>query len=313
MNFSIIVPTYNRKNLLARLYESLLKLDCDATDVELIIVDDGSSDGTAELLASLQTDPRRAFSYKYEIQTNQGPAGARNTGIKLTNYDWIIFTDDDCLVSKQWVSAYAEKIARNEEAEIFHGPTITKRCEVTMLTHQIDNPEGSVNFPTCNICYSRALLKRIGGFSHDFPYAHNEDAELAWRALDANAIPIFVPKAVVQHPSRKEPLRKLWNRPKILASEFILYQKHPRQYKRFRATNPLINIYKNFFIIGQYYNLRLSIKRPYKPLLTLKSLALVVWWWCYCLTHLGEYLKLYKQTQTILVQADADKEDEVSQ
>lgn len=164
MNFSIIVPTYNRRSLLIKLYDTLLILDYDPASVELIIVDDGSSDGTDKLLASLQNDPKRAFSFRYELQTNQGPAGARNTGIKLARHDWIIFTDDDCLVSEQWVSAYAEKIVKHREAEIFHGPTITRRADVTMLTHQIDNPQGSVNFPTCNICYSRNLLKRIEDF-----------------------------------------------------------------------------------------------------------------------------------------------------
>lgn len=121
-----------------------------------------------------------------------------------------------------------------------------------------------------------------------------------------------MPQAVVRHPSREESLQKLWNRPKILASEFILFQKHPKQYKQFRAANPLINIYKNFFIIDQYYNLRLSAKRPYKLLLTLKSLALVIWWWFYCLTHLGEYLRLYRQAQSALVRMDSDEESVVN-
>jgi glycosyltransferase involved in cell wall biosynthesis len=298
MRFSIVVPTYNRVQLLARLYQSLLKLEYNASDVELIIVDDGSSDSTAAFLAYVRNDPKRTFSFTYERQANQGPASARNRGISLARHEWIVFTDDDCLVSTQWVRAYAEQIAVHREAELYHGPTVSRRADVTMLTHQIDNPNGSINFPTCNVCYSKNLLNRIGGFSPDFPYAHNEDAELAWRALSTNVVPVFVPEAIVKHPSRQESLRKLWNRPKILASEFILYEKHPQLYQQFRASNPLVNIYKNFFVVDQYYNLRLAIKRPYKPLLTLKSLALVGWWWCYCVGHAVTYLRLYRQTRT---------------
>ena len=297
MKFSIIVPTYNRKDLLMRLYGSFLKLSYNPADMELVIVDDGSNDGTAEVLASFQNDSRRKFAFRYKLQENQGPARARNAGIELASNDWILFTDDDCLVSNQWVNAYAEQIALHPDSELLHGPTVSERAKVTMLTHQIDNPQGSINFPTCNVCYSKALLNRIGGFSHDFPYAHNEDAEIAWRALDADAVPNFVPEAIVEHPSRKDSFKKLWNRPKILASDFILYQKNPKRYKQFRAANPLINIYKNFFIVNQYYNLRLAIKRPYKPLLTIKSIALVVWWWVYCLIHLGTYLKLHRQSK----------------
>ncbi|MGB3851669.1 MAG: glycosyltransferase family A protein [Tunicatimonas sp.] len=302
MNFSVVIPTHNRKELLMRLYESLLLLDYNPASIEVVIIDDGSSDGTAELLESFKTDSKRKFSLKYQVQINQGPAKARNTGIALASHEWIMFTDDDCLVSQQWASAYAAEIRNHQKAELFHGPTLTKRADVTMLTHQIDNAKGSVNFPTCNVCYSKKLLNRIGGFSPDFPYAHNEDAELAWRAISANAIPIFVPNAEVHHPSRKETLRKLWNRPKILTSEFILYQKHPERYKQFRAANPLVNIYVNFFIVDQYYNLRLSVKRPYKPLLTVKSLALVIWWWCYCIIHFGSFLRLHKQTRSYLAQ-----------
>jgi glycosyltransferase involved in cell wall biosynthesis len=84
---SVIIPTYNRAALLAAAVESVRQQGC--SPVEIIIVDDGSSDDTARLVRSLGANLR------YVYQTNQGPAAARNRGLALAEGDFLAFLDTD--------------------------------------------------------------------------------------------------------------------------------------------------------------------------------------------------------------------------
>jgi glycosyltransferase involved in cell wall biosynthesis len=86
---SVIIPTYNRANLLGRSINSILEQTF--TDFELIVVDDGSSDNTRELVESFN-DPR-IFYVRHE--KNRGVSAARNTGIKIARGEYIAFNDSD--------------------------------------------------------------------------------------------------------------------------------------------------------------------------------------------------------------------------
>jgi glycosyltransferase involved in cell wall biosynthesis len=84
---SVIIPTYNRAAFLAAAVDSVRQQGC--SPVEIIIVDDGSSDDTARLVRSLGANLR------YVYQTNQGPAAARNRGLALAEGDFLAFLDTD--------------------------------------------------------------------------------------------------------------------------------------------------------------------------------------------------------------------------
>jgi len=87
---SVIIPTYNRAHLLDRAIRSVL--DQTYQDFELIVVDDGSSDPTAEVIATF-ADPR---IYYLRHEKNRGAAAARNTGIEASQGDYVAFLDSDC-------------------------------------------------------------------------------------------------------------------------------------------------------------------------------------------------------------------------
>jgi GT2 family glycosyltransferase len=86
---SVIVPTFDRRNTLREAVESILAQS--HRDVEVIVVDDGSTDGTRELMTSGLTDPR----VRYRYQANAGVSSARNTGLDLATGDYIAFLDSD--------------------------------------------------------------------------------------------------------------------------------------------------------------------------------------------------------------------------
>lgn len=84
--FSIIIPTYNRKLILKRAIESVLEQSIN--DFEIIVVDDGSTDDTSELMNTFS-------GVKYQYQENIGVSSARNTGAKLAVGEWLLFLDSD--------------------------------------------------------------------------------------------------------------------------------------------------------------------------------------------------------------------------
>ena len=85
---SVVIPTYNRAHILGRAIDSVLQQT--HRDLELIIVDDGSSDGTAALVRGIE-DPR----VRYVHQQNRGVSAARNRGIAEARAEWLAFLDSD--------------------------------------------------------------------------------------------------------------------------------------------------------------------------------------------------------------------------
>ena len=99
-NVSIIIPTYNRKESLLRTLASLSHQNYPAERLEVIVVDDGGSDGT-------EMEMQRVFPFalRYVRQENQGDANARNRGAHYASGDILQFLDDDIVVESNFVSA----------------------------------------------------------------------------------------------------------------------------------------------------------------------------------------------------------------
>ena len=103
MRFSVIITTYNRAGTLQRAIDSVLAQQ--GVELELIVVDDGSTDGTRDLLANI-TDPRVIVLRR----ENGGLSAARNTGIGRASGDWTTFLDDDDMALTGWLSGFADLI-----------------------------------------------------------------------------------------------------------------------------------------------------------------------------------------------------------
>ncbi len=99
---SIIIPTYNRKNILKRSLGYLFEQTYPAAKYEIIVVDDGSVDGTIEMIKTL----RPPCSLRYFRQDNRGPAVARNLGIKNAKGRIIIFLDDDIFATSRLIEEH---------------------------------------------------------------------------------------------------------------------------------------------------------------------------------------------------------------
>jgi glycosyltransferase involved in cell wall biosynthesis len=108
---SVIIPTYNRKDSLLRTLESLGQQTYPSNRFEVIIVDDGSTDGTGEIEA--ETFP---FTLLYFWQSNQGDAAARNFGARQSQADFLVFLDDDILAEPGYLThlIHAHDLSQNK-------------------------------------------------------------------------------------------------------------------------------------------------------------------------------------------------------
>ena len=93
--------------------QAISRLDFSSSDYEIIVVDDGSTDGTREFLGSLNQGNLRVF-----LRDHGGPAKARNFGVIQSSGKYIAFTDDDCLVPKDWLSELRDGLEKWPQAWI---------------------------------------------------------------------------------------------------------------------------------------------------------------------------------------------------
>ncbi len=204
MLFSVVVPTHNRAATLAR---CLAGLEAQShAEREIIVVDDGGSDATAEVAAQFPVA-------RLLRQEHAGPAAARNRGIAEAAGGIVAFTDDDCLPPQDWLARLAEGFCRHPEAAGVGGrllaPEHLRRTNalarfeehVARVRHGagdhevlsgFDCPAGGTN----NMAYRRAALLDAGGFDESFPYAAGEDADLKLRLAQSGALFLYVPVAM---------------------------------------------------------------------------------------------------------------------
>ena len=119
VSFSVILPTYNRKFCIMRAIDSLLAQTYQ--NVELIIVDDGSSDGTEDLIKQNyfeQIDDGKIIYHK--LLSNQGVCHARNIGIEMSKKEWIVYLDSDNVMYDNFLESFKNAIIDNPKRKVFY-------------------------------------------------------------------------------------------------------------------------------------------------------------------------------------------------
>jgi GT2 family glycosyltransferase len=212
MRASVIIPTYNRLHELQKVIETLRSQRVPVwAELELVIVDDGSTDGTWDWLSG-QSGSAGMIALR---QDNRGPAAARNRGVEAAGGDTVIFLGDDTVPQPGWL------IAHLEDHRLFGGSSPVAILGYTSFPPETESPflrfineygaqfgyliiddPCSVPFNffyTSNISLPRSELERLGGFREDFPAAAWEDIEFAYRAV-ADGLEIrYQPKARTIH------------------------------------------------------------------------------------------------------------------
>jgi GT2 family glycosyltransferase len=207
---SVVVVNWNRRELLRACLESLTR----QTDVtfEIIVVDNGSSDGSAALAQKFATRViRNAENRGFCAANNQGIAAARGDFIALLNNDaeaepgWLAALQRACS-KRANVGMAASKILVWENPQridkaahlIFPDGQNRGRGSGALDSGQFDREEDALWPDGCAAMYRGEMLRQIGGFDEDF-FAYGDDAELGLRARIAGWTCIYTPDAVVRH------------------------------------------------------------------------------------------------------------------
>jgi GT2 family glycosyltransferase len=236
MQVSVVVPTFNRRDIVLRTIKTLFAQNFPAADYEIIVVIDGSTDGSAEALRALHP----ACRFRVIEQENIGPAGARNTGLRAAESELIVYLDDDMLCDPMLVREHYAAHRPNQAAfglgAIFLSPDSPRGLAAECFNREVgayylqhrQNPETPWPQSACvfgNSSIPRRVLIGVGGFDERFRM--REDAELGARLLAAGVQPRYVPTAVAYQFYKKTACDLIRDAEAFGPADRLFLRKHP--------------------------------------------------------------------------------------
>ncbi|MBF0278517.1 MAG: glycosyltransferase [SAR324 cluster bacterium] len=276
LQISVVIPTYNSQHLLYQCLVSLEKQSIAASSFEVIVVDDGSSDGTSEMLLEFQK--KTPLNLKSQYISNSGPATARNIGVQQAETEWIALLDADVVADSDWIKRALELIEQFPEVAGFEGRTIVSdRHKLTPFTHQTENFNGG-RYPTCNMVIRKVFCR----FYTKYRIPFREDTDLAFCILESGYTIHFDAQLKVYHP----PLPPNFSRPIKLALRYyydgLLQRRFPSYYKGNLDAHPFLGISLShvkkkiygLFLIGQILFLFGLVTQPLTSTLLLGLFAI---------------------------------------
>lgn len=218
---SVVVPVLNREKSIGNCLKSLV--DMDYPSYEVIVVDNGSTDNTVQIV--------KEFRVRLVREKRKGPYMARNAGIKAARGGLILFIDSDCLATTNLLHCLVKEF-RNDTIAGVGGPIISHQPETLVEDfghlagiHQYSYPRGILKWNkkkflsggifTSNAMFRKDVLEKLHHFDDDF--MSGGDYDFCWRLQRAGYLLYFTPDAVVYHKHRGN----LWG----LVKQFFKYGK----------------------------------------------------------------------------------------
>jgi glycosyltransferase involved in cell wall biosynthesis len=224
---SIIIPTFNGASRIGNCLDSLLQ-QTTGRNVEILVVDDGSTDNTANVVRSYS-------SVRLIAQANAGPASARNRGALEATGKILLFTDDDCVPMPGWLDAMLEPF---KDLDVVGAKGIYRTHQKSLAARfvQIEYEDKyrmmaglpSIDFiDTYSAGFRRDRFLEMAGYDTCFPVACAEDIELSYRMSARGWKMKFVPAAIVYHTHPDTFLRYLKKKYKFAFWRVLAVRKNP--------------------------------------------------------------------------------------
>jgi GT2 family glycosyltransferase len=196
---SIIIPTFNGASRIGDCLNALLQ-QIAGRDVEILVVNDGSTDNTAEVVGGYS-------GVRLISQRNSGPAAARNRGAMEARGTLLLFTDDDCVPMPDWLDAMIKPF---DDAEVVGAKGIYRTQQKRLVARfvQIEYEDryrlmanlDCIDFiDTYSAAFRRDRFLEMAGYDTSFPVACSEDVELSYRMSARGWKMKFAPAAIVYH------------------------------------------------------------------------------------------------------------------
>ena len=242
MFVSVVIPTYNRRPILEKCLLALERQQaCREIDrYEVVLVDDGSTDGTPDWLRGAA---ERFPHVRLIEQSHGGPAEGRNRGVDHAHGDVIVFIDSDLVVTDSFLSCHASSLVRSWEAR---GDRLCFTYGAVVNTANFEQPTAERHklrdlswayFATGNVAIAKEVLQRAGLFDTGFRLYGWEDLELGERLRRTGVQLIKCPAAVGYH---WHPALTLDQIPRLIVVEgerarmgLVFFRKHPTRRVRF--------------------------------------------------------------------------------
>jgi O-antigen biosynthesis protein len=198
---SVVVCSYNGARTLHSCLTSLLQVEYP--DFEIILVDDGSTDETQEIMKEFP-------KVKNIRQKNMGLSFARNVGMEAARGEIVAYTDSDCMADKDWLYYLVGTLEQGDFTAV-GGPNISpparnwsQACVAVspgQPSHVLITDQEAEHVPGCNMAFYKWALKSIGGFDPEYRKA-GDDVDVCWRLMEQGNRIGFSPSAVVWHHRR---------------------------------------------------------------------------------------------------------------
>ena len=224
---SVVVCTYNGSRTIAGCVDAIRRLDYP--DFEVIVVDDGSTDGAGAIAGDHGARVIRT--------TNRGLSAARNTGAAASDGKIIAFCDDDAEPDPQWLG-YLVRTLITGSHDGAGGPNVPPAGSLIgdSVGHApggpiyvLASPTIAEHIPGCNMAFWREAIDRVGGFDERFRQA-GDDVDICWRIQAAGGTLGFAPGAVVWHHPRQSVTAYVRQQIGYGRAEALLERKWPERY-----------------------------------------------------------------------------------
>jgi GT2 family glycosyltransferase len=209
---SVIIPAYNAKETIKQCVESVLNQTYK--NIETIVVDDGSTDNTAKIVATLNCK-------LIQPDENIGTANAMNLGLKAAMGDYMYIIGADCVLRRDCIEHLIKGFSKSQEIGLVCGTCITPPDIDNILNLAHDVTERSKDFRNsgeifmaytsgANLCIKAEVINRVGFFNKNF--ITHEDFDFTFRATQCGYKLLFQPKAVSYHYHQRKKLKSYLNR-----------------------------------------------------------------------------------------------------
>jgi GT2 family glycosyltransferase len=239
---SIIIPTFNGASRISNCLDAIVQQTA-GRNVEILVVNDGSADNTAEIV-------ERYSGVRLITQSNAGPAAARNRGAQEARGTFIVFTDDDCVPMPDWLDAMLEPF---QDAEVVGAKGVYRTHQKSLAARfvQIEYEDRyrrmaglpSIDFiDTYSAAFRRDRFLEMTGYDTSFPVACAEDIELSYRMSARGWKMKFAPRAIVYHAHPHTVWQYLMKKYKFAFWRVLAVRKNPRKAVRDSHTPQLMKL-----------------------------------------------------------------------
>lgn len=290
-SISVIIPTFNRCHLLNSCLQAFELQTYPHSRFEVIVVDDGSMDGTLTFLKQYERTAR--YKFRYLHQENRGPASARNLGVRNASGELVAFTDDDCDVEPEWLRNLVNSMEDENIAGV--GGTVRPSTKgiVSDFIHYMRWFEPAVingivvYLITANACFRKKVLNEVNGFDERITKPGGEDPELCLKMLEKGYRLAYNPQCIVNHQHRdtlKEMIHAFYNYGR--GKRFSDQRRDKPQCKsaEFDLLSKLISAYRIPVNFVSYLRKGVGFKR---------AISFAILWWVHEVTFLAGYRKGY--------------------